>query len=358
MTNLGFLIAARNEESSIKATIDSAMQQESPPDWVVVVVNNTTDNTAEVAREAGAIVYEMIENRHKKAGALNFGLEQMMPNLGDDDIVVIADADTVVASDFCTVAQATMLNDERVGCVSSIFTGRSSNRLLGKLQAMEFYRYKREIKRYGSEAFVASGTASAFRVGALRAVKAARNGITLPYGESYYDIVSLTEDNELTLALKTLHYTCPAPGVISVTDVIENVVDLYHQRHRWYLGALHNLSAYGRMLPVRLRFVYWRQQAGLYFALATVMLMATSLVIVLSAALSGAVYFSPIWLIPSAVLLIERTTGVWKMGVRERLIAALLIPEMLYSLFLLGTFASAAYYSMFAKGRQAAWRAT
>lgn len=358
MRKIGALIAARNEEKTIGDTVKSLFDQKLALDWVAVIVNNTTDDTACVARKAGAIVFEMAENHHKKAGALNFGLERMLPSMGDDDIVLIVDADTIVAPNFTQVAFRHIVSDSQVGGVSSVFIGRESNSLVGTLQGMEFFRYKREIHRNGKEAFVLSGTASAFRVGSLHHVKRARNGVDLPRGEHFYDIVSLTEDNEMTLALKTLGYTCPAPGAISTTDVIESLTDLYHQRHRWYLGALHNLAAYGRKLPIHLRFLYWRQQAGLYLSVLTCLFMAVSLTFVIIVALVGAWEFSPIWLAPSVVLLLERVISVWKMGWRQRLIAAALLPEMLYSLFLLGTFASAAAVANFAKGHQGSWRST
>lgn len=358
MRKIGALIAARNEESTIEETVKSLLDQKLTPDWVVVVVNNTTDNTADVARRAGAIVFEMAENHHKKAGALNYGLDRMLPGMSDDDIVMVVDADTIVSPNFTQVAFRHIASNPQAGGVSSVFIGRDSTSLLGILQGMEFFRYKREIRRNGKEAFVLSGTASAFRVGALHEVKRARDGVKLPKGEHFYDIVSLTEDNEMTLALKTLDYSCPAPGATSTTDVIESVADLYHQRHRWYLGALHNLSAYGRKLPVHLRFMYWRQQAGLYLSVLTCLFMTVSLAFVVIVALAGVWQFSPIWLAPSVVLLAERVISVWKMGWRQRLIAAALIPEMLYSLFLLGTFASAAAVANFAKGHQGSWRTT
>lgn len=355
---IGALIAARNEEMTIGDTVRSLFDQKLTLDWVAVVVNNTTDNTANAARRAGAIVFEMAENHHKKAGALNYGLDFMLPSMCDDDIVLIADADTIVAPNFTQVAFRHIASNPRVGGVSSVFIGRESNSLVGTLQGMEFFRYKREIRRNGKEAFVLSGTASAFRVGALHHVKRARNGVDLPQGEHFYDIVSLTEDNEMTLALKTLGYVCPAPGAISTTDVIESITDLYYQRHRWYLGALHNLSAYGRKLPMHLRFTYWRQQAGLYMAVLTTLFMTVSFAFVVTVALVGAWQVSPIWLVPSAFLLIERVASVWQMGWRQRLVAAALLPEMLYSLFLLGTFASAAAVANFAKGHQGSWRTT
>ncbi len=44
---------------------------------IYVIADNCTDNTAEVARKAGAIVYERFDEEHKTKGyALNWFLQQ------------------------------------------------------------------------------------------------------------------------------------------------------------------------------------------------------------------------------------------------------------------------------------------
>ena len=69
------LICARNEEAVIGQLIESIRRQDYPAELlqVFVAADNCQDNTAAVAREAGAIVYER-ENRIKvgKGYALQF----------------------------------------------------------------------------------------------------------------------------------------------------------------------------------------------------------------------------------------------------------------------------------------------
>ena len=45
-------------------------------------------------------------NTHKKAGALNYALERVLPQLQDDDAVLVQDADSVLDPDFVAVAVA------------------------------------------------------------------------------------------------------------------------------------------------------------------------------------------------------------------------------------------------------------
>lgn len=348
------LIPAHNEEAVIAAAVSSLWDQDRRPQRVVVVTDNCTDATAEVAVAAGAEVIATVGNVHKKAGALNQALARLMPELADDDAVLIMDADTTVSTEFIDRALQVFRDDPRAGGVSSVFLGRRTDSLLGELQRMEYHRYQRDIRRFGNQAFVMSGTASLFRVSALRAVRAARNGQLLPSGDGYYDVYSLTEDNELTFALKTLDYSCPAPGAVSVTDVMETPIDLYRQRHRWYLGALRNLRNYGLKLPPHLRWVYWSQQFGLVLSVLSVLMMTTTLVLTLLLGLGWRL--SPIWMLPTGVLLLERVATVWSMGRRQRLIAATLLPELGYAFFLMATFAAAG--KDFLLGRKGAWHPT
>ena len=61
------LIAARNEKNVIGNLIDSINKQDYPKEklTIFVVADNCTDNTAEIAREHGAICYERFDDIHK-----------------------------------------------------------------------------------------------------------------------------------------------------------------------------------------------------------------------------------------------------------------------------------------------------
>ena len=92
-----------------------------------------------------------------------------------------------------------------------------------------------------------TGTATLFSARALRDVKRARSTGELPSGLGVYDVAALTEDNELTPALKHLGYRCAlAEDMYGRHPVLPTTVArLFHQRLRWQRGALKNLLAYG-----------------------------------------------------------------------------------------------------------------
>ncbi len=327
------LIPARNEAESILGTIESIRRQTMPVDKIIVIANNCTDETAEVSLKHGACVIEMLENKRMKAGALNYALEKIVPELNDDDYILIMDADTTLANNLIEKCIESFNKNPRAGAVSSIFTGRACKSLLGTLQVMEFWRYRRQIIRNGYRAFVLTGTASVFKVKALKDVKKGRLNGSLPnYSNSYYDVYGRTEDNEITLAILKLGYDCPVADVFSQTDVMEDINKLIKQRERWYNGALINLKSYGRSLPWYMRFVYWRQQIGLILSLIF-LLMITSVFIIGFA--FNVLQVTSVWLIPLSILAIERTSTVWSLGWKPRIIAATIIIEQIYSVILI-----------------------
>ena len=86
------LIPAHNESSNLLPTLQDAAAQLGPRDRILVVADNCSDDTAEVARKAGAEVVERTDaTRRGKGYALEFGIQRLRDN--PPDIVVIMDAD-------------------------------------------------------------------------------------------------------------------------------------------------------------------------------------------------------------------------------------------------------------------------
>ena len=108
-----------------------------------------------------------------------------------------------------------------------------------------------------------TGTASVIRAYALRAVAEARGPLIPGTAGQVYDTLALTEDNELTLALKTLGAKMTSPPQCRVTtEVMPTWRALWRQRLRWQRGALENIGAYGL---TRATALYWAQQVALAY---------------------------------------------------------------------------------------------
>lgn len=99
------IISARNEGGVIKNLIESIKQQTYPSELtdIYVVADNCQDNTAEVARESGAVVYERFNTQLVGKGyALDWLLKNIKKNHADKcyEGYIIFDADNVVAPTF------------------------------------------------------------------------------------------------------------------------------------------------------------------------------------------------------------------------------------------------------------------
>ena len=100
-----FMIAAHNEEVVIGELVQSIKNQEYPSDLIdiFVVADACTDKTAEVARKAGALVYERNDLARKgKSWALDMGFNNVLLEYGEDryDAFIIFDADNLLSKTY------------------------------------------------------------------------------------------------------------------------------------------------------------------------------------------------------------------------------------------------------------------
>lgn len=97
------IIPAHNEESVIGNLVESLTKQDYPKELydIYVIADNCTDKTAEIAKKAGAIVYERFDEEHKTKGhALNWFLNQKIEEDAPYDAFCVFDADNIVDVNF------------------------------------------------------------------------------------------------------------------------------------------------------------------------------------------------------------------------------------------------------------------
>lgn len=112
-----FIIAlpANNEETVIGNLIKSLKMQDYDKDLfdIYVIADNCTDNTAKIARENGAIVYERFDETKKTKGyALNWFLSKMKVKKDDYDALLVFDADNIVDKNFLNVMNKKLCQGE------------------------------------------------------------------------------------------------------------------------------------------------------------------------------------------------------------------------------------------------------
>lgn len=324
------LIPAHNEEDKIAATLASLQAQHGAPERIIVVADNCTDATEELALAAGAEVFRSVDNEHKKGGALNQALRSLLPHLGENDTVMVMDADTVLDQGYLAAARRRFTDDRALMAVGGLFYGEDAHGIMGQFQRNEYTRYAREIRRRRGRVFVLTGTASVFRSRAMKTVAASRGRLIPGRQGDVYDTASMTEDNELTIALKSLGALMVSPRECTVvTEVMPTWRALWAQRLRWQRGALENLGAYG-VTPETSR--YWSQQLGIGYGVVA-LFCYFAVLFIMAVSLDHWVWF-PFWLAIGALFAVERVVTVWAGGWRARLLAATLFPELLYATFL------------------------
>jgi cellulose synthase/poly-beta-1,6-N-acetylglucosamine synthase-like glycosyltransferase len=110
-------IAAHNEASVIENTVRNLYQQDYPQELfrVYVVADHCTDETADLANRAGAVVYQREgELRGGKGAALSWLFDQIWQSRVEVDAIAIFDADTVVDQQFLQVMNARLESGEEV----------------------------------------------------------------------------------------------------------------------------------------------------------------------------------------------------------------------------------------------------
>jgi cellulose synthase/poly-beta-1,6-N-acetylglucosamine synthase-like glycosyltransferase len=324
------LIPAHNEEKLIGATIQSLMNQDRKPDRIIVVADNCTDKTVEVAKSFGVEVFLSVNNDKKKAGALNQVLEKILPSMGENDTVMIMDADTVLRQGFLSAAAKRFTDDRGLSAVGGLFFGEDVPGLLAQIQKNEYTRYSREIDRRRGRVFVLTGTASIFRARALRTVAEQRGHLLPGTKGQVYDTHALTEDNELTIALKSLGALMVSPSECMVeTELMPSLGALWRQRLRWQRGAMENIATYG-ITSTTAR--YWSQQLGLAYSVFA--LWTYFLLIGLQLVSSDIWVWYPFWILTALIFIAEKVWTVRKSNWKAKLLAATLFIELLYDTYL------------------------
>lgn len=102
---IAVIICAHNEADTIRRTLNNIFLQDYPQgDYrVFVFADNCTDDTAAIARECGAEVYERTDTDKKRQGAcyaLRFGIERVLKDYPEVEAFVKFDADDIPKKDY------------------------------------------------------------------------------------------------------------------------------------------------------------------------------------------------------------------------------------------------------------------
>ncbi|MGC1210734.1 MAG: glycosyltransferase family 2 protein [Micromonospora sp.] len=352
------IIPARNEEVGILTSLNSLARQTWRPDRIVVVVNNSTDQTEAFARRFAADpraprtdVLLMPDNKHKKAGALNYGLAWLSQRVGGrlDPVqhVLVMDADTELHPKFIERARKVISSDPRIGGVSAVCLGRTGlwrnpwQRFLLGMQIIEYGRAANA--RYLSDVHTMAGAGSFYRGVALQSVIDRRGAVF------WEDHRNLVEDYETTLTLKECGWKVTANQLcIAYTDLMPTLPELLQQRQRWVRGTVDALRSRGWT-----KFT-WHSIATLILGLlGTAYILGWGSTQLVAVVQYGFSHRPLVWSLV-AFWVVYRAVQVRNLGWKAMLVEALLVPELVYTIVRAYWFVSSILKSYFT--RVSAWK--
>jgi peptidoglycan-N-acetylglucosamine deacetylase len=224
------LIPAYNEEKVIERTVRAALNSNYRNLRVIVIDDGSKDRTLEVARNAftaeaaAGKVLILAKPNSGKADALNYGIE----HIGDAELFVGIDADTVIASDAISRLVPHFINP-KVGAIAGNAKVGNRVNLWTRWQALEYItsqNFERRALDVLGAVSVVPGAIGAWRVSAVREA-----------GGYHTDTVA--EDADLTMALLRLGYRVEYEDMaLAYTEAPTNANGLMRQRFRWSFGIL------------------------------------------------------------------------------------------------------------------------
>jgi 1,2-diacylglycerol 3-beta-glucosyltransferase len=237
---MAFVVPAHDEELAIEKTLRSLFGVDYPRQYfdVIVVADNCTDRTAEIARTAGAIVYERRDASLRGKGyALRWCFDHLLSGRLLYEAVVVVDADSVVSSNFLGVMNFYLENGAKaIQCSDMVDVERGSWSAEITHVGFTLYNYVRPLGRrmIGCSAGL-RGNGMCLAVETLRSVR--------------WQACSLTEDLEygLTLLLNGISVVF-APEASVRAMMPRNAENAQTQRTRWEMGRFPLIRKYAARL--------------------------------------------------------------------------------------------------------------
>lgn len=237
------IISARNESGVIGQLIDTIKNQTYPGELLdaIVIADNCTDDTAEVARQHGAIVYERF-NKEKvgKGFALNYAFQHIADDFGDSfyDAYVIIDADNLLDENYFAEMNKTFCKGYR------IMTSYRNSKNFGSNWISAGYAlwFMREAKFLNNARMLLGNSCAVSGTGFLVSSEIIRER----GGWNYH---LLTEDIEFTVDTvirgETIGYCA---GAMLYDEQPTKFDQSWNQRMRWSKGFYQIVANYGGKL--------------------------------------------------------------------------------------------------------------
>jgi cellulose synthase/poly-beta-1,6-N-acetylglucosamine synthase-like glycosyltransferase/peptidoglycan/xylan/chitin deacetylase (PgdA/CDA1 family) len=231
------IVPAYNERATIAATVRSLASGTHPNVEVVVVDDESSDGTADEVQRLGLTNVRVVRvPAGGKAAALNAGLA-----LASHDLVVMADADTVVEPD-AIHRLVQPFADPSVGAVAGNVKVGNRRGVLARWQHIEYvigFNLDRRLYETFDCMPTVPGPLGAFRRAAVREA----GGLSRS---------TLAEDTDLTMAVHRAGWQVVyEDSAIARTEAPTTIRELWRQRYRWSYGTMQAMWRHRRAIVER-----------------------------------------------------------------------------------------------------------
>ena len=283
---LTVIVPAYDEAETITETVRSLLEQTVVPARVVVIDDCSTDETAEVARRAGAEVVRPPTNTGSKAGAQMHALEGV-----DTELVMAVDADTTLAPDAIELLLPALDDPEVVAACGFVLprdvgTVWERGRYVEYMLAFSFFK---RIQDTFEKPLISSGCFSVYRTAELR-------------GAGGWSTRTMAEDMDLTWTLYgDGHKVRFVPEAVSYPVEPHDFGFMGKQLRRWSHGFVQNVRLHWRSL---LSLGYLRSTVTVAFwdavvaSLAYIVILPLLAIFVSPLILAGYLIDAPVVLVP------------------------------------------------------------
>ena len=299
-----YLFVANNEQRVIGESIERVQQVAglAPSDSIAVIADHCTDQTVDIAKQAGVNVYQRAEGNPGKSEALSW-FASNTANQIEADVVVVLDADTLVGENFSEKIKSAFEKEVDVVQVFaySIPSSNSPLSILASYSEILSQKIDDEAKSRLGWSVPLRGRGMAFR--------------TAIFSEICCGINSQVDDIELSLLL--IEMGIPI-NYFSRAEIMEpiasNPLGLARQRGRWLKGQ---------------RFIWNAKKRG-FWKLLNSGLPAWSLMHSLILKPKTALFIMKILLV--GILLLTQLNGIWFYQVLFFLICGSILVDLFYYL--------------------------
>ncbi|MBI5072853.1 glycosyltransferase family 2 protein [Candidatus Woesearchaeota archaeon] len=238
LPKVSIIISAYNEEKDIGATIESLKQVDYPKELIEIIVVNdgSKDNTSNILKpyaERKEVIFIDNAGNKGKAACLNQGIAEAA-----GEFVACMDADTVADKDVL-MKTIPYFRDKKIGAVTVPVEVKNPKTLLEKVIELEYILglslFLKVLSMFDT-VLVTPGPFSIYRKTMLKEIGS-------------FDPTNITEDLEIAYRIHKAKYKIACCLNTKVTTIIPDTFKgLYHQRKRWYSGALLTVMQHKKML--------------------------------------------------------------------------------------------------------------